>query len=444
MHRKNLVLRKATLIGFSCLSLSVLLGSYSATLAQNRLAKNQQAIILKEVCEKLQKYYAFPEMGERLGKMILDKFEKGGYPYNVTPEKFLEALNDDLLNTSRDKHLKLLYDPEEAKTLKVESEENLADSEIASERWLNFGFRKLEILDGNIGYMNLSDFCSVKYGGEKAVTAMNFFSSCNSLIIDLRQNGGGSDDMVVFLASYFIDSTEPIVFNISYSTIDTAYYASMMYSYVPGRKLIDIPIYILTTGATASAAEAFTNILKNNNPNVILVGQKTRGAENPVNHLLVHNEYVLRIPSWRRIYSSLNTTWEGAGLSPDIKVDEEKALTTAHLHVLERLMRSASDRDELSHYQWAYDGVKALNDSILIPVDVLRSYEGNYNGRGIYYENGNLYYGHDKKKLIPVAEDYFLVKSVDYFRIKFIRENSKVVALERIFVYGYSSRHSKE
>ena len=277
---------------------------YGISHGQNRITKSQQLTIIKDVCTKLEKYYTFPETGKELSITISEKFNKGDFSENAAPGQFVEELNSVFFKISHDKHLKLIYDPELAKEMiETELEDTMTDSQIKAERWRNFGFKELKILDGNIGYMNLSDFCSVKYAGEKAVTAMNYFSDCNSLIIDLRQNGGGSDDMVVFLAGHFIDSAEPIVFNISYSTIDSTHYTSMMPSFIPGAKLIDIPIYILTSRATASAAEAFTHIMKNYNQNVVVIGKKTRGAENPVNHLVVGNEYILRIPSWRNIYS---------------------------------------------------------------------------------------------------------------------------------------------
>jgi len=425
-------------------SMSLLLLCSTSAFPQNRVIKSRQAAILQEVREKLERYFAFPEIGITLSETISEKFKNGYFPEEATPAEFLEGLNKILYEISRDSHLKLIYDPAKAEEMSEgESDTSAADSEIKSERWRNFGFKELMILDGNIGYMNLSDFCSVTYAGEKAVTAMNYFSDCHSLIIDLRQNGGGSDDMVVFLASYFIDSSQPVVFNISCSTIDSAYYVSMMPSYIPGKKLNHIPVYILTSRATASAAEAFLNIMKNYNENVVIVGRKTRGAENPVNHLVVCDEYILRIPSWRKIYSSLNTKWEGRGISPDLDVEESKALAIAHLEALEKLSENASDEEELFQYQWALDGVKGLNDPFPIATDVLESYAGSYSGRRIFYENGELFYGRNKQRLIPVSEDHFLVESVDYFRITFLKEDGKVIAFERNFVYGYSTRHTK-
>ena len=438
-------MKKSMFIRIGCAVVSIQLLLSSSAFAQNRVSKDRQAAILKDVCEKLAKYYTFPEIGEKSALGIMKKFENGGYSENATPEEFTEALNKDLFEISRDKHLKLIYDPEGAKAMSEgETKGEAPDAEAKSDRWRNFGFKELKILDGNIGYLNLSDFCSVKYAGAKAVAAMDFFSDCRSMIIDLRQNGGGSDDMVVFLASYFIDSVEPIVFRISYSTIDGTYYTSMLPAYVPGKRLTHVPIYLLTSRATASAAEAFACILKNYNQNVVIVGRKTRGAENPVSHLPVGDEYILRIPSWRKIYSSLKTTWEGTGLSPDIDVEEGKALFTAHLEGLKKLSASTTDEAELSHYRWAYDGVKAIHDPVSIKKSILKSYAGIYSDKKILYEKGELYYDRDRLRLIPISENYFLVESIDYFRIKFIKENGHADAFERIFIYGYSSRHTRK
>jgi len=438
-------IKMKTLISVCYILFFILLAVNNNVYAQDRITKSQQEAILKDVCKILEKYYTEPEIGAKLSKILIEKFGKGDYPENVVPGKFTEMLNEDIFEISRDEHLKIFYDPEGVKELcKIKTEGGLTETEIKSEKLRNFGFKDLRILDGNIGYLNLSDFCSVKYAGEKAVSAMNFFSDCNSLIIDLRQNGGGSDDMVTFLVSYFVDSEEPFVFNISYSTVDSSYYTSMMSSYLPGKKLTNIPIYILTSRATASAAEAFSNIMKVYNKNVTIVGKRTRGAENPVNHLVVGTEYILRIPSWRKIYSSMNTTWEGKGISPDINVEENKALSTAHLEALKILLGNTTDKAELDHYQWAYDGVKALQEPFPVDDNILKSYQGTYGNKNIFYESGNLYYDRERLKLIPISDNYFFVESIDYFRIKFIKENGKVAAFERVFIYGYSSRHTRD
>jgi len=180
---------------------------------------------------------------------------------------------------------------------------NYTEEEAKTEIWNNYGFKELKILDGNIGYLNLSVFFSTDYAGKIADAAMAYFSNCNALIIDLRANGGGWGDMVVYLLAYFIDNKEPLVLNITESTLDSTIYSEVVPTYVPGLELADIPIYVLTSQVTASAAEAFTSHLKYFNKNTVIVGKKTKGAENPVEHIAVDENFVLQIPAWKKLYT---------------------------------------------------------------------------------------------------------------------------------------------
>jgi hypothetical protein len=46
-------------------------------------------------------------------------------------------------------------------------------------------------------------------------------------------------------------------------------------------------------------------------------------------------------------------------------------------------------------------------------------------------------------KLIPIAEDYFALDGIDYFRIKFIKEGNQVVAVEGHDITGPADKHLK-
>ena len=56
----------------------------------------------------------------------------------------------------------------------------------------NFGFEKVERLPGNIGYLDLRAFMPPMFVGETAAAAMTFLANTDAVIVDLRQNGGGS------------------------------------------------------------------------------------------------------------------------------------------------------------------------------------------------------------------------------------------------------------
>lgn len=415
-----------------------------------RMSDKEQNELVKTVCEKIKQLYPFPEIGKMTVEGLLKNLNQGKYLKYTDPGIFAQIVTKDLDGISRDKHLVLLYNPQMAAQMlnpdKKEEEISLAALEAEDERWNNYGFKELKILDGNIGYMVLSIFFSTKYAGETAVTAMNYFSNCHALIIDLRKNGGGWDDMVTLLSSYFFDDEDRALFNISRSTLDHSYSASMTSIYVPGKKLSDIPLYILTSPSTASAAEAFTHIHKHLNPRATIIGEKTRGAENPVDHLALNHQFILRIPCWKKIYSFTDSRWEGEGIEPDIKVDTDKALPVAHLEALKKLQKETKDDTAKMKYQWALDGLNARNNPVSVDRNLLQSYTGTYLDRIISYKNGELYYqwrGRPKSRMMPISDTYFILESYDYFRIRFKKKEGEVIRLEEVFTNGRTIVNNK-
>jgi C-terminal processing protease CtpA/Prc len=65
------------------------------------------------------------------------------------------------------------------------------------------GFEKAERLEGNVGYINYKGFAELKSSRKTLEAAMNFVANTNSLIIDLRENGGGNNATFVEFCSYF-------------------------------------------------------------------------------------------------------------------------------------------------------------------------------------------------------------------------------------------------
>lgn len=420
--------------------------------AQENLSKPEQKEIVEMLCSKLEKLYPVSETGKKTSLYILENYKAGKYSGYTSSSEFVQHLNDDLASSSKDGHLGIIYDPVLASELKKEEStgdvgKSYADLTSESERWNNYGFKELKILDGNIGYLNLKTFFSLKYAGETAAAAMRYFSNCNALIIDLRRNGGGWDDMVTFLASYFIDTSDDILLNIERSTEDNSYSASKISAYVPGKKLFNIPVVILTSKSTASAAEAFTNIMRNFSKKTSVVGETTAGAENPVSDIALFGGYLLRIPTWQKVYSFDKTGWEGSGIKPDTEAESERALETAQMSLLNKLKQESKDEALRNKYQWYIEGLNALNNPVSLPGSIMQTYQGKYGNRNIYYENGALFYqykGRTKRKMLAVSDDFFLIEGTDSFRIKFITVNNKVTGFSEVHNDGNITQLTKE
>ncbi|UCG93305.1 MAG: S41 family peptidase [candidate division WOR-3 bacterium] len=415
------------------------------------LTKTQQKEIIAELCEKIQNIYPFPEIAEQTISGLQTYYEEGKYSAYTDRSEFANYLTIDLEHLSNDTHFRFSFNPEVAVEMKKQKnhevlEESLTAYEAEIEKWQNYGFKELKIMDGGIGYLDLRLFFATYYAGEVAVAAMNFFTNCNAVIIDLRYNGGGWDDMVNFLLSYFVESRGEVIFNVAQYTIDSSYYAGKTISYVPGKRFTNIPVYVLISRSTASAAEAFSSKIKYINSHAVLVGETSAGAENPISRVVIGDEFVLSIPSWRAVYQKYDTDWEGIGVKPDIEVAAEKALDVAHIDALRKLSETAVEEEVKEKYQWALDGVLAIGEPVSLPEDVLQAYAGNYGIRDIHFEDGVLYYQYKKRtkrRMLPVREDYFVVENYDFFRVRFTKEKGRITSLDEIFTDGSVMRNTR-
>jgi C-terminal processing protease CtpA/Prc len=134
------------------------------------------------------------------------------------------------------------------------------------------------MLDDGIGYLALRQFAPAEVAGDTAVAAMGFFANADALIVDLRQNGGGEPGMIQLLCSYFFaERTHLNSFERRGVTQLEEYWTL---PHVPGKRLVDVPIFVLTSGSTFSAAEEFTYDLKCLK-RATIVGERTGGGANP-------------------------------------------------------------------------------------------------------------------------------------------------------------------
>lgn len=206
----------------------------------------------------------------------------------------------------------------------------------------NFGFEKVEILDGNIGFLSLKYFSGHEDAFNKAVGAMSFLSTADAIIIDLRTNGGGVGGGVgTLLSSYFIDSVKAPLSGAYFRSTDEVEQAWTM-PYVPGKRLPEVDLYILTSSRTFSAAEDFAYSLKQLRP-VTIVGENTKGGAHPIDVFIVKENILVQLSTGNSLNPITQSNWEGVGIKPDIDVPAESALRTAHLKSLENLLKRVGD-----------------------------------------------------------------------------------------------------
>ncbi|NOT73753.1 MAG: S41 family peptidase [Cyclobacteriaceae bacterium] len=306
-----------------------------------KLTKKEIAVTIDSISRKLNKNYVFPETATKMAGTLSANLKNGKYSALTNPEELARQLTIDLHEISKDKHLMVVYNP----TI-IARENALTDKDRANEEaeWAkelvshlkqdNYGFKEVKILDGNIGYLDLREFVDPKYGSETLANAMDFLKNTNALLIDLRQNDGGSPEMVQLLASYFF--SEHVHLGNHYNRPKNELTESWTLPNITGVRRPATDLYILTSSKTFSAAEAFSYELKQLK-RATIVGEKTAGGAHLTGSVIATNKFYVRIPQGRTTSPVTNSNWEGIGVTPDIEVSANDALKTAQTKALERI-----------------------------------------------------------------------------------------------------------
>jgi C-terminal processing protease CtpA/Prc len=304
------------------------------------ITADEKAEIVVRVASIMAEKYVDAEVGRKMANFILSRESVGKYNGYKDVESFCSALTSDLRSVSNDKHLFVFHSPEEKRevaarlNLLTEGEtEEIKRSAYEADKRENFGFQKVEILDGNIGYINLRYFSGAEERTEIAIAVMAFLSNADAIVIDLRENGGGEGGSI--LSSYFFPPGK-IELSGAYFRESDLVERSWTFPYVPGKRLPLVDLYILTSSKTFSAAEDFTYTLQQLK-RAIVVGERTKGGAHPVDVIIVKDDILTQVSIGRSINPITKTNWEGVGVRPDINTPANDALSTAHLLALKGL-----------------------------------------------------------------------------------------------------------
>ncbi|RAV28458.1 S41 family peptidase [Sinomicrobium soli] len=285
--------------------------------------------------------YVFPDVADLMAKDLLKRYKRGEYDDIVDNVVFTDSLKHHLFLVSKDKHIGVSYDEEMASRLrKPKTEENTKEKfDRVNERVrkFNYGFEEVKIMKGNVGYVKLTGFAPTLYGGKTASSAMQFVSNSDALIFDLRTNFGGDDTMIQLLLSYLF-SEDPVHLNSFYHRKDDKTTQSWTLPFVPGKRMPNIPVYVLISNKTISAGEEFAYDVKHLKRGTI-IGEQSAGAANFGEEFIAKGNFIVWVPTGRAINPMTKTNWEGKGVEPDIKTEPDKALDTAYEMALEKLKK---------------------------------------------------------------------------------------------------------
>lgn len=332
--------------------------------AQERRAPEPVAIteatkseIVEALLKKMNELYVFPEVAAQTAIKIHEFQKTETYRASADAESFTRLMTAQLQEITHDKHMGLRYDPNarlsEKENPKVAKEEEKRFHEFLSK--LNYGFQKVEILQGNIGYLKIDGFAPASLADKTAAAAMDYLQHTDAMIIDLRENHGGEPEMVQLLASYFFDK-KPVHLNDLYYRKDNKTEAFWTLPKLSGQRYLK-PVYILTSNETFSGGEEFAYDLQALK-RATLIGETTGGGANPGDNITIIDGFVAFIPTGRAINPITKINWEGVGVSPDIKTNPKNALSEAHILALTKVIEALGNTHPGGFYQRNLESIK--------------------------------------------------------------------------------------
>jgi len=445
---------KSLRIALKLLLAVVFIASVLTSQAQNKadqkdyqVSKEEKEIVIDSITKFMKDKYVFPDVGEQMGDLVKKNLKDDVYMDINNPQEFATKVTQDIRSVSNDKHVVLRYAPEMIAMIKnAEEDENNKELEEYAKKEResnNFEFKEIKILPGNVGYLKFNRFYDASVAGPTAIAALNFLAYTDALIIDLTDNGGGSPSLIQLMTSYFFEDTEHL--NSFYIREGDKTQQFWTLPYVPGKKMTETDLYILTSQYTFSGAEEFTYNLKNMEKATI-VGETTGGGAHPVEGHIINDNFIVRVPFGRAVNPISNSNWEGTGIEPNVKTSKAKAKETAYLLALKKLSEKEQDEKIKYDIDWAIAGLKAKLEPVTLDKQTLKKYVGVYGPRKITFENGALYYqrvDRPKMKMIPMGEDLFMFNEIDYFHLQIITKDGKAVGVKGLYDSGRSDENKK-
>jgi len=405
-----------------------------------------KSTIVERVSGALHEVYVFPDVAQQMVDLLRRNLASGAYDQMRTVPEFTARLTRDLRSISHDLHLGVApYTPAAEESDRQSPEQQRRARE--AQRRQNYAFQKLEILRGNVGYLELNGFQGAELAGATAVAALNFLANVDALIIDLRNNGGGSPSMIQLIFSYLLD--EPTHLNSFYIRESDRYDQFWTQAHVAGPRLTDVPVFVLVSRRTFSAAEEFSYDMQALERGTI-VGDTTRGGAHPVRAVTFPEAHVsVRVPFGRAVNPVTGTNWEGIGIAPGIVVPADEALAVAHAEALRTLRERETDEAWRALLGFTQRRLEADRHPVVLDPIQLTELAGEYQGEApvtVAVEGNDLYLvvGENQRfRFRPLGEDYFEIEGRPE-PVRVVRDASgAVVALEVLTSAGQGVRFTR-
>ncbi len=304
------------------------------------ITATQRSEIIDNVVDLLANRYVDPNLGQKAARTIKQKKETRAYDTLDTEASLIEMLIADMHAITGDKQLHLKNqagaDSEwmhPTLTIQAPSGTNLNAPHHKKMilQMINYGFLA-QVQEGNIGYLGVLEFYSpgiVPEVYQVIDKAMRSLQECTTVILDLRQcSRGGDCEVMMYLASYFLAGEESQPLYVSFDRENQKVAEFRTRTDITGKRLPNVPLYILASSQTFSTGEMFAYGLQKAG-RAKIVGETSAGAAHGTDTIDIGHGMMMVLPANRLAHIEARTNWQGTGVIPDVPTKAEEALDVA-------------------------------------------------------------------------------------------------------------------
>ena len=297
---------------------------------------------VREVAGVFAREYFDAALARTVAAELHRRAEAGRYREAASPAALAGQLNADFYELTRDKHIVVAERRPVPTGSSGGGRRNVPTTA---------GFRRTEILAGNVGLLDLAFFLRPVEHQDALAAAMRTLQPAEALILDMRDNGGGSPETVALLVSYLLDAAGQPLFEIVRRDGSRDVYRTD--ATPPAARDGRRPIYVLTSPRSFSGGEGLAFLLQDLK-RAVVVGEVTAGAANPGRPYPAGEWFEVTVPNGQLLTAVSRRNWEGTGVTPDVAAPAADALRRAHLRALDDLIAAATSeqrRNELRRIQ---------------------------------------------------------------------------------------------
>ncbi len=344
----------------NALALAILIPCYAVVQTPQSSAPNfvltpevrKQTVL--ELSKMLEDRYVEEATAKKISTELKKKLNAGEFDKFNSGDEFGAHINQILKGMVTDAHLRFRFSekplPKRERPSEPSPDEIKRQEEEA--RFVNHGWEEVKRLRGNVGYIKFNYFDEPESIKKAVAAAYGFLANTDALIIDLRDNGGGSPAGVQLVCSYLFGE-KPVHLNSLYFREGNTTREFWTLKNLDAPRYLNREVYVLTSKRTGSGAEECAYNIQTQKRGTI-VGSSTWGGANPGGMVRLNDHFGCFIPVGKAINPITKTNWEGVGVKPDIEIEPAKALKHAQLLAIKAMIAKTTDPEKKADLQGIY------------------------------------------------------------------------------------------